>query len=193
MPTFISHPAVALATMPLLNGIQKKPFVVMTGAVMTILPDIDYINYKFIGIPYGDIWSHRGFTHSIVFSLIVASLFTLVFKQQKRNTNLVVWLYFSICGISHGLLDAMTNGGKSIPLLFPFSNEGIFFGFRPIKVSTLTAEKFFGYQGFITVQNEMLYIWLPAAFLFLICLMIGKYVAAEPIQSRKSDADATMN
>ncbi len=57
----------------------------ITGIVCSILPDADVLSFAF-GIPYLDMWGHRGITHSIFFALILAILlsFTL-FKRKKIN------------------------------------------------------------------------------------------------------------
>jgi hypothetical protein len=38
---------------------------------------------------------------------------------------------------SHGLLDAMTDGGKGIALLWPFTTQRFFFAWRPIPVAPI--------------------------------------------------------
>lgn len=73
---------------------------------------------------------------------------------------------------SHGLLDAMTNGGGGVAFFAPFNNERYFLPFRPIEVSTLNIAHFFQGQGVGVLKSELIYIW-PVA--ILICL-IGYFV-----------------
>ena len=45
------------------------------------LPDLDVIGFRF-GIHYGDFWGHRGFTHSLVFAALLASVVALVMTRR---------------------------------------------------------------------------------------------------------------
>ncbi len=167
MPTVFSHPAIAVATIPLLRGIKRKCLAVMCGMMLTILPDIDVIAFKF-GIPYNHMFGHRGISHSIIFAFFASGLFALINKQLSLGKNFLIWGYLFICALSHGLLDAATNGGLGIGLFMPFSIERFFFEFRPIEVSTLSIDKFFNGQGTHVLQNEFVYVWLPAICLFIL-------------------------
>ena len=167
MPTVFSHPAIALATTPILQGIKRKPLLVISGVLLTVFPDLDVVAFKF-GIPYSHTFGHRGISHSILFAFIASILFTFINKQARLDKNLLVWGYLFICGLSHGLLDAATNGGLGIGLFLPFSAKRFFFHYRPIEVSTLSISRFFNGQGGFVLQNEMLYLWLPALGLFLV-------------------------
>ena len=52
--------------------------------VCTLLPDIDVVGYYF-GVRYGDMLGHRGFSHSLLFALLVAVLVTVaVFPAVRR-------------------------------------------------------------------------------------------------------------
>lgn len=76
--------------------------------------------------------------------------------------------------LSHGLLDALTNGGLGIAFLSPFSNERFFFPIQPIEVSTLNPIRFFQGQGFSVITTELLWVWLPCALVFIAGLMWRK-------------------
>ena len=175
MPTVFSHPAIALATTPLLQGLKRKPLLVISGALLTVLPDLDVVAFKF-GIPYRHTFGHRGISHSILFAFMASILFTSINRQKGLDKNLLVWGYLFICGLSHGLLDAATNGGLGIGLFLPFSAERFFFPYRPIEVSTLSITRFFNGQGGFVLQNEILYLWLPAIGLFLLLYVLLRIV-----------------
>jgi inner membrane protein len=64
--------------------------------------------------------------------------------------------------LSHGVLDAMTNGGRGVAFLAPFSEERYHFPFRPIEVSPLSVRAFFTDRGVTIMENELVWIWLPA-------------------------------
>jgi inner membrane protein len=186
MPTIITHPAVALATVPLLKGIQKKPLAVVFGMLLSILPDIDVVAFK-AGIPYGHMFGHRGFSHSILFAFLVSLLVAFAVKQSKLSKNLLVWLYLFICAVSHGLLDAITNGGLGVGFFIPFSSERYFFEYRPIKVSTLSFDRFINGKGPAVLQNEFLYIWIPAFLLLLALYFLKKRSAPSQNHDRRLD------
>jgi inner membrane protein len=61
------------------------------------------------------------------------------------------------------LLDAMTNGGHGVAFFAPFENSRHFFPLSPIEVSPIGVSRFFSARGAVVVQNEMWWIWLPAA------------------------------
>lgn len=151
MPTILTHPAAALVA-PWFRGIPRSA--ILLGAIASILPDIDVIGFNF-GIPYGSTFGHRGFTHSILFALIVSALFA------RRNAKAFAFIFF--CAISHPILDAMTDGGRGIAFFSPFSNDRYFFPWRPIRVSPIGAGAFFTARGLQTLLSEVRWVWVPFA------------------------------
>ena len=85
-----------------------------------MLPDIDVVGFQF-GIRYGDFWGHRGFTHSLLFASILATLALVVgFPHALSGLNRAwLWLYFFVAAASHGFLYAMTNGGLGVAFFSP--------------------------------------------------------------------------
>jgi inner membrane protein len=69
MPTLITHPAVPLAA-ALLGGRKISGRLLVAGIIGSILPDADVIGFR-LGIPYGHLLGHRGFSHSIAFALLL--------------------------------------------------------------------------------------------------------------------------
>ncbi len=98
-----------------------------------MIPDVDVIGFQF-GIRYGDFWGHRGFTHSLVFAAILATVAIAVgFYGETQGVNrAVLWVYFFLATASHGLLDAMTNGGLGVAFFSPFDNRRYFLPWRPM-------------------------------------------------------------
>lgn len=172
MPTVFSHPAVALASLPVLNGIRKKTAIVLTGIGLTILPDLDVLAFK-IGIPYHHMLGHRGLSHSLIFSLAMASMSLILFRQTRFLKTCIVWCYLFFCGVSHGILDAMTSGGLGVGFFIPFSSDRFFFDYRPIKVSTLNLQRFFEGSGMPVIQSELSHIWIPALLVFILLSIVG--------------------
>ena len=129
-----------------------------------VLPDADVIGYQYLYIPYGHVLGHRGFFHSpcfaALFSLVAVSIFFPGVQILSRRWWTYVFFFF-VVGASHGLLDAMTNGGRGIALLSPFSNQRYFLPWTPIEVSPLTVRGFLSQRGLTVMKSEILWIWVP--------------------------------
>jgi inner membrane protein len=63
-------------------GTPKR--VLVAGAICSVIPDLDVIGFRF-GIHYGDFWGHRGFTHSLVFAALLASLVLLSYFDNPSQ------------------------------------------------------------------------------------------------------------
>jgi inner membrane protein len=134
-----------------------------------MLPDLDVIAF-FFGIPYGDMFGHRGFTHSFFFAALVGAVAAAHVSHQPHHpwhrshlshlTPLFLW--FAALTASHGILDAMTNGGRGIAFFAPFSDERYFFPWRPIQVSPIGVG-FFSARGLLVLASEAGWIWVPSA------------------------------
>jgi inner membrane protein len=148
-------------------GTPKR--ILAIGALCSILPDLDVIGLHF-GVRYGDFWGHRGFTHSLVFAALLASAAVLLaFRRSCTGISWpALWVYFFLATASHGLLDAMTDGGLGVALFSPFDNRRYFLPWTPIRVSPIGIARFFSARGRAVLQTELLWIWLPAVF-FAIC------------------------
>lgn len=144
----------------------------LLASVCSIFPDIDVIGFKF-GIPYGSQWGHRGFTHSLVFALFLASLLTYFHKWLRSKPRTVFWLCFVSCA-SHAFLDAMTNGGLGVALYWPFSLERIFLPFRPIEVSPIGISSFFTEWGLRVIASELVWVLMPALTIGVISSLIRR-------------------
>jgi inner membrane protein len=131
-----------------------------------MLPDIDVISFAF-GIRYEDMFGHRGFTHSFVFAaltgLVATSLVQLGPGSRIADPGRIrLFLWFTAVTASHGVLDALTNGGRGIAFFAPFSNHRYFFPWRPIQVSPIGVG-FFSPRGLRVLASEAGWIWLPSA------------------------------
>ncbi len=90
--------------------------------------------------------------------------FRSALPTQSRFT---LWAYFFLATASHGLLDAMTDGGLGVAFFAPFENRRYFLLWRPIHVSPIGIGRFFSERGVAVVESELLWIWLPATLLAL--------------------------
>ena len=135
----------------------------LLGVVCAAIPDVDVISFSF-GIGYGEPMGHRGFTHSILFAIILATLFTaFAFPRDRWDASrLKLWLYFFLCGVSHGLLDAMTNEGLGVAFFSPLDLTRYFLPWRPIQVSPIGVASFFSSEGLAVIRSEARWIILPA-------------------------------
>ena len=133
--------------------------------VSAILPDADVIGFAF-GINYGDMVGHRGFSHSLPFALVWSFLVASIASQRLPRYSREWWkvlAFFFIVTASHGLLDALTNGGLGVAFFSPFDSARYFFPWRPISVSPVGVGRFFSAQGVAILASEIQYAWLPLA------------------------------
>jgi inner membrane protein len=128
-----------------------------------ILPDIDALGY-FLGVPYHSALGHRGFTHSIVFALLVGVFIPLVFFSEVQRFTPYWWglaAFFFLATISHSLLDGLTTGGLGAAYFAPFDNTRYFLPWRPIKVSPIGISAFFSEWGRRVIISEAIWIGIP--------------------------------
>ncbi len=139
------------------------------GVLCTILPDADVVMFKF-GVPYGHMFGHRGFTHSLVFALLLGITVTGIFYGNTRPTSkkgMQYTLFFALCSASHILLDALTNGGLGVAIFAPFSGTRYFLPWRPIQVSPIGVSNFFSVWGWRVIKSELLWVGIPSALYIL--------------------------
>lgn len=126
-------------------------------SALALLPDADVIAFK-LRIPYEATWGHRGASHSLVFAALVALAVVGVARLLRLppgRTGLLALLAVA----SHGLLDALTDGGLGAALLWPFSNERLFAPWRPLPVAPIGAGMFSA-RGLYVVFVEF-FVFLP--------------------------------
>jgi len=173
MPTVFTHAISALAIGHVTSLKNKQPLKFwLMGMFCAAIPDADVISFKF-GIPYSHMFGHRGFTHSFFFAFIFASLIWLLFFR-KSGQKLMIWVYLFLCTASHGILDAMTSGGRGIAFFAPFSEGRHFLPYRPIKVSPIGIEAFFSDWGWKVIQSEFYIIWIPAFTMIFLAILLKR-------------------
>jgi inner membrane protein len=151
-------------------AMEPKPWRFWAASIAcSILPDADVVGFA-LGIQYGDFLGHRGFSHSVVFALLLgAALPRLVEGTPWFSRRWVSsWLYFAAVTASHGVLDAMTDGGLGVAFFSPFDSTRYFFPWRPVRVSPIEIDLFFTTWGLKVLATEVVYIWVPAALLALV-------------------------
>jgi inner membrane protein len=183
--SIISHGVAALGIGAVFYrpGIPKRVWV--AGAVCSMLPDLDVIGFRF-GIRYGDFFGHRGFTHSLFFAAFLASSVMLaIFRGVVPGlSRFALWTFLFLATASHGLLDAMTDGGLGVAFFSPFNNSRYFLPWTPIRVSPIGVSRFFSHRGLAVLQSELLFIWVPSVLLALSAWLFRFYLN----KSRRDDA-----
>ncbi len=175
MPTALTHTAVPLAVRLGLGGAVPARLLA-AGIVASMLPDVDVIAFR-LGIPYSAELGHRGFTHSLVFALILAIVGGLGHRLlHARFAPAAGFLFLAVA--SHALLDALTNGGLGVALLWPFSSERFFAPFRPIQVAPISVRRLLSPRGLAVLASELEYVWLP-------CALVGALLASGRLRRRE--------
>ena len=125
-------------------------------SVAALLPDADVIAFYF-RIPYSAPWGHRGASHSLLLAVGAGTVIGLVLSRWFESVwKSVVSALLAV--MSHGLLDALTNGGLGVALLWPHSLIRYFAPIRPLPVAPI---------GFGLLSNEGLHVLVMEALYFL--------------------------
>jgi len=169
MASAFGHAAAALAigSIALPRDASRRAWALMLACA--VLPDIDSIGFA-LGIPYEHPLGHRGLTHSIAFAALVGAVLASIAFRGERFDGLRLRLGACLFAatLSHGVLDAMTNGGHGIAFFAPFDNERCFLPWRPILVSPISVTRFISERGARVLASEALWIGIPSAVVALL-------------------------
>lgn len=160
MATLLTHGLVGavLARNPQADARQRRRLL-LTAAFCAMLPDIDVIGLR-LGVPYGSLWGHRGMTHSLVFAATAGAV-AACFVVRKTSERLRLTLLLFAITASHGLLDALTDGGFGVAFFSPFDRTRYFFPVTPISVSPIGLTQIFSSSGLTVIWTEIIWVWLP--------------------------------
>ena len=174
MASALSHAATALAIGAYFDRKRVPRKVLLAGMVLAIVPDLDAIGY-WLGIPGGSLLGHRGLTHSLAFALIggLGAAWVWSRDRARSGSRASLGVYFTLVLVSHGCLDALTNGGAGVAFLSPFSTHRYFFPFRPIQVSPIGIGVF-NARGVRILLSEIRWVLLPAAALAAIGMIFRR-------------------
>ena len=168
MPSPLSHSTVALALGSLIpNSLLPRKWW-LVGVICAVLPDVDIITFR-LGIPYQHVMGHRGLTHSVCFAVVLAFAITTLalFTAKDRRLTPALGLYLCACTLSHGLLDALTNGGYGVAFWAPFSDQRFFFVWQPIHAAPLSVARFASVKGLRVIGTELMWVVLPCLLIML--------------------------
>ena len=101
-------------------------------SLLALAPDADVIGFL-LGVPYGADWGHRGATHSLAIALAAGGIVAALSPARSWRVAAVV---AAVVG-SHGLLDALTDGGLGAALFWPFDDSRYFAPWTPVPVSPI--------------------------------------------------------
>jgi inner membrane protein len=157
MATIYTHAAVGLG-LGVVFARRRLPWLFWgLAALLPVVPDFDVFSLS----PYGSLWGHRGFTHSLLFALLLGLVAAgLTFRYFRVNFWDLLGFFFVVTA-SHGLLDACTNGGFGIPFFWPFDNHR-FGQWGPIQVQDIGFQ-FPDPRTSRSIRTELLWVWLPLA------------------------------
>lgn len=157
----IGHVIVGIAGARLLASphtpLRDRLALSMGLSVLSLLPDADVIAF-WLHIPYAAPWGHRGASHSLLLAGLAGALCGVwLGRWQGRALRALIVCVAVAC--SHGLLDAITDGGLGVALLWPWDQKRIFFPLRPLPVAPIGL-RLFSRRGLWVLLRETLY-FLP--------------------------------
>lgn len=163
MATIFSHAIAAVAVGTAVRPQETARFWLLT-ATCAMLPDSDVLAFS-LGVPYGSAWGHRGFTHSILFAAVTGALIATWGYYRQSSFISRRWfgnfVFFTLATASHGVLDALTDGGHGVAFFAPWDIERYFFESTPIAVSPI-GMRFFSTRGLEVLKSEFFWIILPS-------------------------------
>jgi inner membrane protein len=160
VPSVFSH-AIGGATVVACILPRPTAGLVAIGAVLAVLPDLDVVGLA-VGWDLDHRFGHRGVSHSLIAAALLAGFATLALRLPSPARRRAAWLVLALATASHGLLDALTNGGRGVAFFAPFSDARYHFPARPIEVSPIGVREFFTARGVEVLVNEAVWLWAPA-------------------------------
>lgn len=167
------------------RSVRERATAALAFSALALVPDLDVIAFP-LGIPYGAELGHRGAAHSLLVGVVVGVAAALVLARELRAALVPTALAAVAAVTSHGLLDALTDGGLGIALCWPWSNERLFAPVQPIPVAPIGAA-FLSARGLHVAAVELL-LFSPCA---LYAIFGGRGVAARLVGRLRAAPGAT--
>lgn len=118
----LTHVLIGAAVGELILGKKMGNKAMFWGALASSIPDIDMIAYWFLN-DFDAALIHRGFTHSILFCIIISPIlgYLVYFNYRSLTSDYIGWTKLFLAGtLAHISLDYCTAYGTEI--LWPFSH-----------------------------------------------------------------------
>ncbi len=147
----ITHIALGACIGDAFAGKQLGKRAMFLGAVAQSVPDVDFVTSFWMNIP-DNLLAHRGFTHSLLFVLLVSPLlgYLAVRLHKPHDISIKKWiLFFGVQAFIHLLIDGMNVYGTG--WLEPFSHYRVSY-------------------NWIFVADPFYSVWLGIAFVALLIL-----------------------
>jgi inner membrane protein len=160
MSTIYTHAVVGLG-LGRIFARRKMPWLFWgLAALLPVVPDFDAF---LVGVPYRSPWGHRGFTHSLLFALVLGLLAAALTYRRLGISFLDLAGFFFVITASHGVLDALNNGGEGVEFFWPFDTTryGTWAG-APLHYPDIGFELPDPRKS-LAIQSEQRWVWLPMA------------------------------
>jgi len=179
VPTVFSHAAAPLALGLGLGRAAVSRRLLAAGVVAAALPDLDVVTF-YLGVSYSAELGHRGFSHSLFFA-VLAGLAGAAGHRALGTGFARAFLFLFAATVSHGVLDAFTNGGLGVAFLWPWSGERYWApdALRVVEVSPISVRRFLSARGLAVLGSELRWIWLPALAVGLVLVGLRRALARE--------------
>jgi inner membrane protein len=155
MATVYTHAMVGVSLAYLCTRRRTRWVYWLVAALLPVIADLDTLMLA----PSISVRDHRGFTHSLAFSLALGLTTTIVLGWYLRMGFWRLVVLFSVIAASHGILDLFTTAGNGVALWWPISDVRIG-PWGPIPVADLALD-WPNPNRSRAVRAELLYIWLP--------------------------------
>ncbi|MBI5844997.1 MAG: metal-dependent hydrolase [Deltaproteobacteria bacterium] len=173
MSTVLTHPAIPLAIGLGLGRNVVPGRLLAAGVLASVLPDLDTIGYR-LGVPYDSLFGHRGFSHSILFALLLAMAGALAYRKLN-TTAFRAFLFLLLAAASHPFIDAFTNGGLGVLAFWPFSGNRYFAPFQVIEVAPIGIFQLVSKRGAVVLLSELKWVWQPCFYLMVTLMCVSRY------------------
>ena len=162
MASAFTHVVAAATLAAAATPSRALPRLIVVAAVCSVLPDADVIGFR-LGIDYADPLGHRGVSHSLAIAAVTAAIATpLLFRGEAwEGLRLRIAGVLFVATASHGLFDAMTDGGLGVAFFWPVDSTRHFLPFRPVAVSPIGVAAFFTERSLDVLRTEAVWIVLP--------------------------------
>lgn len=138
MPTVISHAIVgAGGFLSVGHGRPGARVGACVAAALAVVPDADALVARWI--PGTTAWAHRGVSHSLLVAVLLGFAGALALRRRVALPDGPWTLAVLLAAIvaTHGVLDAMTEGGEGVAFFAPIVSRRYFLPWRPIPVAPL--------------------------------------------------------